>query len=108
MRLDLAQEVERLRRENARLASDLAQVHRQIIPWIEKASQLKADLDLARDALPKEAHAEFCAGFEAARVQLEAAAEKALTDYRSVMKAMRAVRSPDPVLATGPGKLPER
>ena len=108
MRLDLAQEMERLREENARVLSDLAQVHRQIIPWIEKASQLTADLHSARDALPKEAHAGFCAGFESARVQLEAAAEKALADYRSVMKAMRAVRSPDPVLATEPGKLPER
>jgi len=36
------------------------------------------------------------AGFEAARVQLEAAAESALADYRSVMKAMRAVATPAP------------
>lgn len=36
------------------------------------------------------------AGFEAARVQLEAAAEKAMADYRSVMKAMRAVETPAP------------
>ena len=38
----------------------------------------------------------FRAGFEAARVQLEAAVSKALTDYRSVMKAMRAVEMPAP------------
>jgi hypothetical protein len=36
------------------------------------------------------------AGFEAARVQLEAAVEKALADYRSVRKAMRAVETPAP------------
>jgi hypothetical protein len=29
-------------------------------------------------------------------VQLEAAAEKAMADYRSVMKAMRAVETPAP------------
>jgi hypothetical protein len=38
----------------------------------------------------------FRAGFEAARVQLESAVSKALTDYRSVMKAMRAVEMPAP------------
>jgi hypothetical protein len=38
----------------------------------------------------------FRAGFEAARVELEVAVSKALTDYRSVMKAMRAVEMPSP------------
>jgi len=53
LRIDLLEEVERLRQENARLASDLSKAHRDIIPWIEKASQLKADLDLTRHALQK-------------------------------------------------------
>ena len=38
----------------------------------------------------------FRAGFEAARAELESAVSKALTDYRSVMKAMRTVEMPAP------------
>ena len=38
----------------------------------------------------------FRSGFEAARVQLEAAVTKALGEYKSVLKAMRAVQLPEP------------
>lgn len=38
----------------------------------------------------------FRAGFDSARVELEAAVSKALTDSRSIMKAMRAVQMPAP------------
>lgn len=38
----------------------------------------------------------FRAGFEAARVQIEAAVTHALGEYKSVLKAMRAVQSPEP------------
>jgi hypothetical protein len=38
----------------------------------------------------------FRAGFDSARVELEAAVSRALADYRSVMKAMRAVEMPAP------------
>jgi hypothetical protein len=38
----------------------------------------------------------FRSGFEAARVQLEAAVTHALGEYKSVLKAMRAVQSPEP------------
>lgn len=38
----------------------------------------------------------FHAGFEAARIELTAAVEKALADYRSVRKAMKAVEVPAP------------
>lgn len=38
----------------------------------------------------------FHAGFEAARIELAAAVEKALADYRSVRKAMKAVEVPAP------------
>jgi hypothetical protein len=38
----------------------------------------------------------FRAGFDSARAELEVAVSKALTDYRSVMKAMRAVEMPAP------------
>lgn len=48
---DLCHEAERLRQENVRLLSELSRAHRDIVPWIEKASRLKADLDMAQDAL---------------------------------------------------------
>jgi hypothetical protein len=38
----------------------------------------------------------FRAGFDSARVELEVAVSRALADYRSVMKAMRAVEMPTP------------
>jgi hypothetical protein len=46
----------------------------------------------------KEATSDFAegyrAGFEEARIRLEAAVEKALAEYRSVRKAMRTVQLP--------------
>lgn len=35
-----ADEIERLRKERGRLAADLAKAHRDILPWIERATQL--------------------------------------------------------------------
>ena len=46
-------EIERLRQENVRLLSELSKAHRDIVPWIERASRLKADLDMAEDALSR-------------------------------------------------------
>jgi len=48
-----ADEIEWLRGERDRLAAELGKAHRDIIPWIEKASRLEAELDAAQDALRK-------------------------------------------------------
>jgi hypothetical protein len=48
-----ANEIEWLRRERDRLAAEFAKANRDILPWIEKASRLKAELDAAQDALRK-------------------------------------------------------
>ena len=50
---EAANEIEWLRKVNARLTVELGKAHKDIIPWIEKASRLEAELDAAQDALRK-------------------------------------------------------
>jgi hypothetical protein len=46
-----ADEIERLREERDRLANDLAQAHRDILPWLERAGRLTGENDRLRAAL---------------------------------------------------------
>jgi hypothetical protein len=48
---EAADEIERLRVERDRLAADLAQAHRDILPWIARVWQLIAALDQAEQAM---------------------------------------------------------
>lgn len=48
---EAADEIERLRKERTRLAADLAQAHRDILPWIGRASRLAARNSHLRAAL---------------------------------------------------------
>jgi hypothetical protein len=48
-----ASEIEWLRGERNRLAAELGKAHGDIIPWIEKATRLEAELNMTQDALRK-------------------------------------------------------
>jgi hypothetical protein len=50
---EAANEIEWLREQRSRLAADLGRAHRDIIPWIERASRLEVELDAAQYALRK-------------------------------------------------------
>lgn len=50
---EAANEIDWLRKMNARLTVELGKAHGDIIPWIEKATRLEAELNMTQDALRK-------------------------------------------------------
>ena len=49
-----ANEIERLRKDNARLATELGKAHRDIVPWIEKAGAVAATQEAGKVTVSRE------------------------------------------------------
>jgi hypothetical protein len=49
-----ANEIERLRKDNARLATELGKAHRDIIPWIEKAGAVAPTQEVGKVTVSRE------------------------------------------------------
>jgi hypothetical protein len=51
---EAANEIERLRKDNARLATELGKAHRDIIPWIEKAGAVAPTQEVGKVTVSRE------------------------------------------------------
>ncbi len=56
---EAADEIERLREERDRLAADLVNAHKDILPWIDQVGWLNGEYDRLRKALRQVAHSAY-------------------------------------------------